>query len=86
MPLFSDFESDTVDPRAGPEESAVARADLAAALASLPSDLRAVVVLVDADGLDYKEAAKVLDVPPGTVGSRLNRARAVLRAALGVAG
>jgi len=86
VPLFSDIESDSVDPRAGPEESAVARGDLAAALASLPSDLRAVVVLVDADGLDYREAAKVLGVPPGTVGSRLNRARTVLRAALGVAG
>ncbi len=86
VPLFSDIESDSVDPRTGPEETAVARRDLAAALASLPSDLRAVVVLVDADGLDYREAAKVLGVPPGTVGSRLNRARAVLRAALGVAG
>ncbi|MDQ3642157.1 MAG: sigma-70 family RNA polymerase sigma factor [Actinomycetota bacterium] len=86
LPLFSDIESGTVDRRTGPEDTAVARGDLAAALASLPSDLRAVVVLVDADGLDYREAAKVLGVPPGTVGSRLNRARAVLRAALGVAG
>ncbi len=86
VPLFSGIESDSVDPRAGPEESAVARGDLAAALASLSPEMRAVVVLVDADGLDYREAAKVLGVPPGTVGSRLNRARAVLRTALGVAG
>jgi len=86
VPLLPDIESDTLDLRTGPEETAVARRDLAAALASLPSDMRAVVVLVDADGLDYGEAAKILGVPPGTIGSRLSRARAVLRAALGVAG
>jgi RNA polymerase sigma-70 factor (ECF subfamily) len=63
---------------AEPEE----RLDLAAALASLPPELRAVVVLVDAEGLSYAEAADVLGAPAGTIASRLNRARAHLQAVL----
>ena len=58
------------------------RLDLAAALAALPVELRAVVLLVDAEGLSYDAAAEVIGIAPGTVGSRLNRARAELRAAL----
>ena len=63
-------------------DSADERLDLAAALAALPVELRAVVLLVDAEGLSYEEAAEVLGIAPGTVGSRLNRARAELRVAL----
>jgi len=66
----------------GLDESSVERLDLAAALATLDPDLRALVIMVNVDGLDYAEAAEVLGVPPGTVGSRLNRARRTLRAAL----
>jgi RNA polymerase sigma-70 factor (ECF subfamily) len=69
------------DPAAGGERIEE-RLDLEAALAALPVDLRAVVLLVDAEGLSYEEAAEVLGVAAGTIGSRLNRARAVLRAAL----
>ena len=65
------------------EGAAIARVDLATALARLPVDLRAIVLLVDAGGLDYAEAAEVLGISVGTVGSRLNRARAALRATLG---
>ena len=61
-----------------PEE----RLDLAAALASLPAELRAVVLLVDAEGLSYAEAAVVVGAPAGTIASRLNRARAHLQAVL----
>jgi RNA polymerase sigma-70 factor (ECF subfamily) len=61
-----------------PEE----RLDLAAALASLPPELRAAVLLVDAEGLSYAEAAVILGVPAGTVASRLNRARSHLQAVL----
>ena len=61
-----------------PEE----RLDLAAALASLPPELRAVVLLVDAEGLSYAEAADVLGAPAGTIASRLNRARSHLQALL----
>lgn len=56
------------------------------ALQRLPEDHRAVVVLVDIDGLTYREAAEVLDIPIGTVMSRLHRARGKLRARLERAG
>lgn len=49
------------------------------ALASLSANHRAVIALVDLDGLTYQEAADVLDVPVGTVMSRLHRARRKVR-------
>jgi RNA polymerase sigma-70 factor (ECF subfamily) len=58
------------------------RLDLEAALAALPVELRAVVLLVDADELSYDEAAEVLGIPAGTVASRLSRARDALKGAL----
>lgn len=58
------------------------RLDLEAALAALPVELRAVVLLVDADELSYDEAAEVLGIPAGTVASRLSRARETLKGAL----
>jgi RNA polymerase sigma-70 factor, ECF subfamily len=67
---------------AGERDDAEQRLDLAAALAALPAELRAVVLLVDAEGLSYAETAHVLGTAPGTVASRLNRARTSLRAAL----
>lgn len=57
--------------------------ELRAALARLSPEERAAVWLVDAEGLDYRQAAAVLDVPEGTVASRLSRARATLRLAFG---
>ncbi len=48
-------------------------------IGSLPPRQRMVVVLIDVEGLDYREAAEVLGVPSGTVKSRLSRARAKLR-------
>lgn len=57
-----------------------------AALASLPATFRHVVVLVDVDGLSYAEAAHLLDVPEGTVMSRLHRGRAKIRERLASAG
>jgi RNA polymerase sigma-70 factor, ECF subfamily len=65
-----------------PAATAASRTDLQRALAGLPVDQRAAVLLVDAEGLDYDAAAAVLGVAPGTVASRLSRARAALRAAL----
>ena len=53
------------------------------ALADLPVDQRVTVVLVDGEGFDHREAAKILGVAPGTVASRLHRARAALRRILG---
>jgi RNA polymerase sigma-70 factor (ECF subfamily) len=58
------------------------RLDLAAALAELPVEQRALVLMVDRDGFDYQAAAEALGVPLGTVSSRLAAARAKLRRAL----
>jgi RNA polymerase sigma-70 factor (ECF subfamily) len=54
------------------------RLDLDEALLALPQDFRAPVVLRDQLGLDYAEIAEVLDIPPGTVRSRIARGRAAL--------
>jgi RNA polymerase sigma-70 factor (ECF subfamily) len=51
-------------------------------LGELPEEQRSVVALVLIDGLSYREAASVLDVPIGTVTSRLARARDALAARL----
>ena len=67
---------------AGRSEPVEERLDLAAALTDLPVELRAVVLLVDAEELSYDDAAEVLQIPVGTVASRLSRARDLLRAAL----
>jgi RNA polymerase sigma-70 factor, ECF subfamily len=75
-------------PDAGTEfaEAVADRSGLAAALAALTPEERAAVFLVDAQGFDYRSAGNVLGVPEGTVASRLNRARAGLRRALGEQG
>jgi RNA polymerase sigma-70 factor (ECF subfamily) len=78
----ADYDDTLADSASGPAEIAVGRVDLAAALDRLPPDQRTAVLLVDAYGLDYAHAAEVLGVRAGTIGSRLSRARAVLRAAL----
>lgn len=57
-----------------------------AALTALPDKHQRVVRLVDVEGLSYTEAARVLDVPEGTVMSRLHRARKRIRARLTAAG
>jgi RNA polymerase sigma-70 factor (ECF subfamily) len=56
--------------------------DVEAALAELPPDFRAAVVLCDIEGLTYEEIADVLGVKLGTVRSRIHRGRAMLRTAL----
>ena len=53
--------------------------EIVRALDSLDEAFRQVVDLVDIDGLTYAEAAEVLDVPVGTVMSRLHRARSRIR-------
>ena len=72
---------------AGPstEDRVGARLDVDAALAELPEDFRVAVVLRDLCDLDYAEIAEVLDVPPGTVRSRISRGRALLVEHLGPA-
>ena len=68
-----------------PEARALAsegRTELQAALAALPEEFRVPVVLRDVADLDYAEIAELLDLPPGTVRSRISRGRARLAEAL----
>lgn len=63
---------------AGQIETLELRADIARALSALNEDQRAVVLLVLVEGRSYEEASDILEVPPGTIMSRLSRARATL--------
>jgi RNA polymerase sigma-70 factor, ECF subfamily len=56
--------------------------DVACAVDALPDAFRVVVVLVEVQGLSYQEAAEALDVPVGTVRSRLARGRSLLQKSL----
>ena len=81
------------DPAAGPEpvargssteEQVAVRLDVDQALRKVPEEFRVAVVLRDLCDLDYAEIAEVLDVPPGTVRSRISRGRAILVEHLGL--
>jgi RNA polymerase sigma-70 factor (ECF subfamily) len=56
--------------------------DVAAAVADLPEDFRTVVILCDIEGLSYEEISEFVDIPLGTVRSRLHRGRKLLRGKL----
>jgi RNA polymerase sigma-70 factor, ECF subfamily len=74
------------DPQAGPEDVAQQverRARIQAALDALPPKARTIIMLSDVEGLSYREIADVLNVPIGTVMSRLHNARKRLRGLLG---
>jgi RNA polymerase sigma-70 factor, ECF subfamily len=62
-----------------------ARYDAVELLSRLPLALRSTILLVDGYGFSYREAAEILAIEIGTVGSRLNLARARLRRAMGAA-
>lgn len=62
-----------------PQDTHTAIRDISRALILLPYDQREVLVLVALEGLTYREVVDVLDIPIGTVMSRLNRARERLR-------
>ncbi len=83
---YPEFEDDSWQPPAGeqaePESQAVAAAQrriLAEALAMLPVEQRACIVMFDVEGYDYPEIARTLGVSLGTVKSRIHRGRAALR-------
>lgn len=87
--LLSDettFQSEEADDAAFDPEARVVDdvvdETLREALEDLPPGFRVVVQLVDVEGMAYQEAADVLDIPVGTVMSRLHRARKRLRAAI----
>ncbi|MCA1727089.1 MAG: sigma-70 family RNA polymerase sigma factor [Actinobacteria bacterium] len=56
--------------------------DVRAALEALPEQYRAAVLLADVEGFSYKEIAEILEIPIGTVMSRLHRGRKALEKAL----
>ena len=58
--------------------------DVQEALASLPEQFRLAVLLADVEGFSYKEIAEILDIPMGTVMSRLHRGRRALERRLWV--
>jgi RNA polymerase sigma-70 factor, ECF subfamily len=58
--------------------------DVARALLEVPEDFRAVLVLADVHDLAYEEIAAILDIPTGTVKSRLHRGRVALARVMGV--
>lgn len=77
-----DSPSWLTDPALTPEQEVEAREltrTIQDGLNALPTDFRAVLVLVDVQGLDYAEVADTLRLPIGTVKSRLARARLRLR-------
>lgn len=82
-PLASATAPDPAGP--DPEEAflqTVVHGDVDRALRALPLPYREAVILVDLEGLSYRECAEVLGCPLGTVMSRLFRARQLLRRAL----
>ncbi len=70
-----DLRSQTVQDRIGDE--------VANALNALGVDFRIVIILCDLEGFTYEEMSKILDIPIGTVRSRLHRARNLLKEKLG---
>jgi RNA polymerase sigma factor (sigma-70 family) len=73
---------DVPDPSPGPEATLAQRQELAAlgdALDALPVAWRESLILREVEALSYKEMARIMDVPIGTVMSRLSRARQALQ-------
>jgi RNA polymerase sigma-70 factor (ECF subfamily) len=93
-PVLLDDPDDVTDLSAadtaqGPEELVVDTAfdaSVERAFRALPDRYRRAVALVDIDGLSYADAAVILEVPVGTVMSRLHRARARIRKGLAAEG
>ena len=78
--LYNRLEESTPD--ASDEERVVERLSqdsVVSALSAVPHDFRDVVVLVDIGDFSYADAAQILDIPIGTVMSRLHRGRRVLK-------
>ena len=81
-----DWERAMVDQGAAPDDEArraEERERITRALAALPEHHRTIIMLSDLEGLSYREMAEVLDIPMGTVMSRLHHARKRLRDVLG---
>lgn len=71
QPITTDLRVDSLKDMLGDE--------ISNALNSLAVDFRTVIILCDLEGFTYEEMAKILDIPIGTVRSRLHRARNLLK-------
>ena len=82
-PAAADVDAESLaDPayvRLSPQEARLTADDLRRGLEALPDEQRAAVLLVALEGVSYDEAASMLDVPIGTLRSRLFRGREALR-------
>ncbi|SDI25295.1 RNA polymerase sigma factor [Propionivibrio dicarboxylicus] len=79
-PPMASFEDEAIDlPVRATQSDRIEVSDLGAALAALPEEQRAVVLLVAIEDMSYAEVAATLDIPLGTVMSRLARGRERLR-------
>jgi RNA polymerase sigma-70 factor, ECF subfamily len=77
-------DADLVEDRTGrPPDAIVEAREVYSLIAGLPDDFRDVIVAVDVTGLSYREAARALRVPEGTIMSRLYRARRQVAERLG---
>jgi RNA polymerase sigma-70 factor (ECF subfamily) len=81
-PGLPEIETETNAGRPRLDDTVADRLDLDGAIAQLPIEFRAAVVLRDLVGMDYAEIAEVLGIPPGTVRSRIARGRAAVAARL----
>jgi RNA polymerase sigma-70 factor (ECF subfamily) len=79
-----DLMPDLMPPVADHAEATVGSIDVARALQEIPEEYRVVLVLADVQDLPYDEIAQVLDVPLGTVKSRVHRGRLALGRAMGL--
>jgi RNA polymerase sigma-70 factor (ECF subfamily) len=83
--LESRVRDEVLEKIKSPEETlltGVLDEDVQRALDALPADYRMAVILADLEGFSYKEIAEILDVPVGTVMSRLYRGRKLMEAAM----
>lgn len=76
--------SETAPPVPDHADSTAGSIDVARALQRIPEEFRVVLVLADVQDLAYEEIARTLDVPVGTVKSRVHRGRIALARALGI--
>jgi RNA polymerase sigma-70 factor (ECF subfamily) len=79
--LYNQLEQTMPDGNADEERvlERLSQSDVVTALAEVPHDFRDVIVLVDIGDFSYADAAQILDIPIGTVMSRLHRGRRILK-------
>ena len=80
---FDGAEEEVADPAGVSQDMRAASLTVAASMARLPREQRLAVALVLIEGLSYREAAAVLEIPEGTLTSRLVRGRMALLSMLG---